>query len=71
MTLNIIQIAIEIILLCELIFCIVNCKVASDYTYYICRPFGISMGMGLGFILRLACATIGGILLYRGIIGFL
>ena len=69
MTWNIVQIIIGVILLGELILCIINSKIASDYTYYLCRPFCLPLGMAIGSIVRLVCAVLGGILLYRGIIG--
>ncbi len=71
MTWLIVQIVLGTLLLGELIFCICMSKSACDYTYYICRPFGIPFPMGLGAILRLGCAVVGAILLYRGIVGML
>lgn len=71
MTINIIQIIVGSILLIELICCIIMSKSASDYTYYLCRPFGIPFSMGVGAIARLVCAVTGGILLYRGIVGLI
>ncbi len=71
MTWCIIQICIGAILLLELILCIKNSKAAPDFTWYLCRPFGIPFSMGIGAIIRLVCAVLGGILLYRGIVGLL
>lgn len=71
MTINIILIVIGTILLGELIMCIMMSKAASDYTYYMCRPFGIPFSMGIGSIVRLVCAVLGSMLLYRGIIGLI
>lgn len=65
------QIILGAILLLELVSCIINSSSASDYTYYLCRPFGIPFSMGIGAIIRLICAILCGILLYRGIIGLL
>lgn len=71
MTWSIIQIVIGAILIGELIFCIAASKSAPDYTWYLCRPFGIPFTMGVGAIVRLVCAITGSILLYRGIVGLL
>lgn len=71
MTYNIIQIVLGSVLLIELIYCIVMSKSSSDYTYYLCRPFGITFPMGVGAIIRLAFALAAGILVYRGIVGLI
>ena len=71
MWLNIIQIIVGVILLAELLFVIFSAKSAPDYTYYLCRPFGIPFNMFIGALVRLGCAVLGGILLYRGIVGLL
>lgn len=71
MTWNIIQIALGSILIIELIYCIAMSKAATDYTWYLCRPFGIPFTMGVGAVVRLVCAIAGGILIYRGIAGLL
>lgn len=69
MTSNVIQIILGSILLGELVFCIIMSKSAPDYTWYLCRPFGIPFTMGVGAIVRLVCAVGGGIFLYRGMVG--
>lgn len=71
MTMAIFQIVAGSILLIELIICIIGSKSASDYTYYLCRPFNIPVPMGIGAIIRLVCAVLGAILLYRGVIDLL
>lgn len=71
MDLYIIQIGIGAILLLELILCIRNSKTEPDFTWFLCRPFGILLPMRIGAIIRLVCAVLGSILLYRGIIGVL
>lgn len=71
MVIAIVQIVVGSILLIELILCIIRSKSASDYTYYLCRPFCIPFPMGIGVIIRLVCAVIGAILLYRGVMDLL
>lgn len=71
MSWSIFQIVVGAVLLGELIFCIAVSKSAPDYTWYLCRPFGIPFTMGVGAILRLVCAIAGGILLYRGIVSLI
>lgn len=71
MELCIIQICVGAILLLELILCIRNSKTETDFTWFLCRPFGILLPMRIGAIVRLLCAVLGGILLYRGIVGLL
>lgn len=71
MTLCIIQTCIGAILLLELILCIKNSKAEPDFTWFLCRPFGILFPMRIGAIIRLVCAVLGSILLYRGIVGVL
>lgn len=68
---NIIQIVLGSILMIELIYCIVRSKIAAEYIWYICRPFGIPFSMGVGAIVRLFYAEAAGILFYRGIIGLI
>lgn len=71
MTLDIIYVITGSILIIELVYCICRSKASSDYTWYLCRPFGIPFSMGVGAIIRLVCAVLGGIFLYKGIIGLL
>lgn len=68
---DIVQIIIGGVLIGELVFCILMSKSAPDYTWYLCRPFGIPFPMGIGAIIRLVCAVLGAILLYRGIVGLI
>lgn len=71
MILSIVKIIIGAVLLIELVACIFISKAASDYTYFLCRPFGIPFPMGIGAIIRLVCAVLSGALLYSGIMGLL
>lgn len=71
MELCIIQICVGAILLLELILCIRNSKTEPDFTWFLCRPFGILFPMRIGAIIRLVCAVLGGILLYMGIVGLI
>lgn len=66
---NLFQILVGLVLLGELIYCILKSKTGPDYSYYICRPFGIPFPMGIGAIIRLLCAIAGAIFLYRGLVG--
>lgn len=65
------QIVIGVVLIGELIYCIMRSKSGPDYSWYLCRPFGIPFPMGIGTILRLVCAMAGGILIYRGIVSLI
>lgn len=60
-----------IIILIELIFSLCNSRNASDFTYYLCRPFGFSFSMLLGTIIRIILIMAGTIGLWTGIKYFL
>ena len=60
-------IIIGLIIAVELIYCIATWNAVSDFTYFICRPFGIEMSMFAGFITRVILIAIGGVAIYYGV----
>ena len=51
----------------ELIYRIATWSNVSDFTYFICRPFGIEMSMFAGFITRTILTALGGAAVYYGV----
>ena len=51
----------------EIIYQIATSASASDFTYFICRPFGIEMSMLAGFINRIILIALAGAAIYYGI----
>ena len=43
----------------EVGFCLFKCKSASDYSYYLSRPFGKEMNLKKGIIVRVALLFFG------------
>lgn len=71
MTLHIFYLLGGVIILIELIFSLCNSRTASDFTYYLCRPFGVPFSMFLGTIVRIILIVAGTIGLWTGIKYFL
>ena len=46
----------------EVGFCLFKCKNASDYSYYLSRPFGKEMDMKKGIIVRVALLFLGAVM---------
>ena len=58
---------VGIVIAAELIYRIATWNVVSDFTYFICRPFGIEMSMFAGFITRVILIALGGAAVYYGV----
>ena len=67
MWLPILSLIIGFVIAAELIYNIATWKTASDFTYFICRPFSIEMSMFAGFITRVILIAVGGAAIYYGI----
>ena len=50
---GIILIVLALIIGGEVVYCMINSKTASDFTYYFCRPFGIEMKEKWGILVRI------------------
>jgi hypothetical protein len=67
MTWTIIQILIGFLLLFEVGWRLFLWTYPTDFTYRICRPFGIPFSMKIGVIITFAETLLGVVLAYRGI----
>jgi hypothetical protein len=61
------KLIIGLAILIELVIVFVNSHTAPDFTYYMCRPFGIPFPMWLGLLIRFILVALGGICLYSSI----
>lgn len=68
MILAIVLLVVGIIIVGELIYCIYDSRKASDFTYHLCRPFGIDMPtLRIGIIVRVCLVVIATIAIMCGI----
>lgn len=71
MSITILLLVIGIILLLEVGYRLLRWKYPSDFTYRICRPFGIPFSMKIGVMVTIVEIALGVVLSYRGIAGLL
>lgn len=67
MTIAIVQLVIGLLLLAEVCGRIFGWTYPTDFTYRICRPFGIPFSMMIGVIITFAETVTGAVFAYRGI----
>lgn len=66
--LGIISLIVSLTIIAEVIFCMAKGMSPTDVTYYICRPFGISMKLKVGLIVRVLLIFMAGALLAIGFV---
>lgn len=55
----------------EILIRLFGASSASDFTYFICRPFGIPFSMFVGFLVRIILLVLAGVAAYHGILFFI
>lgn len=64
---HIIYLVLGVIILIELIYSLFKSGRASDFMYYLCRPFGIPFSMLVGAIIRIILIAACAILLWNSV----
>lgn len=68
---GIVSLIIAIAIITEIVYCLSKGMTPTDVTYYMCRPFGWSMKLKWGLIIRILLLLLSGAMLALGLVSLL